>query len=382
MLYAFAHGQSVSGIVSDANGPLPGANVIVKGTTNGTTTDFNGNYTLNEVGASAILQISFVGYATLEVAVNGKSTINITLKEDANSLEEVVVVGYGSKKKSLVTGAISSIKSEDMQNNGTTRVEQAIQGKVSGISVLTNSGSPGAGSKIRIRGTGSNGNADPIYIVDGMKTYSIDNIDGGDIESIEILKDAASSAIYGTEGANGVVIVTTKSGRNYDKPLISYNSQFGVQSERSKMELMNESQYRTYLNEAGVQNIPSNGIDTNWLDEVFEDAWMEKHHLSFAGGTEKSTYLLSGSYTNQDGIVGGVMQKIQPSWNGISFWYVVVFLMLRGCNYLNITNTLGLFDSLVRPSACTYITSFSANLEQIECAHIELQTCPALKKKN
>lgn len=305
LLCTYSQAQSIRGTVSDATGPLPGASILVKGTNNGTTSDFDGNFMLENIASDAVLQISFVGYITQEVAVNGKTKINVVLVEDANSLEEVVVVGYGSKKKSLVTGAISSIKSEDMQNNGTTRVEQAIQGKVSGISVLSNSGSPGAGSKIRIRGTGSNGNADPIYIVDGMKTYSIDNINGGDIESIEILKDAASSAIYGTEGANGVVIVTTKSGKNYDKPLISYNSQFGVQSERTKMELMNESQYRTYLNEAGVQDIPSNGIDTNWLNEVFEDAWMEKHHLSFAGGTEKSTYLLSGSYTNQDGIVGG-----------------------------------------------------------------------------
>ena len=294
-LCTYAQAQSIKGTVSDASGPLPGASIVVKGTNNGATSDIDGNFLLENIASDAVLQISYVGYAAQEVAVNGKTIINVVLVEDADSLEEVVVVGYGSKKKSLVTGAISSIKSEDMQNSGATRVEQAIQGKVSGISVLTNSGSPGAGSKIRIRGTGSNGNADPIYIVDGMKTYSIDNIDGGDIESIEILKDAASSAIYGTEGANGVVIVTTKSGRNYDKPLISYNSQFGVQSERSKMELMNESQYRTYLNEAGVQNIPSNGIDTNWLNEVFEDAWMEKHHLSFAGGTEKSTYLLSGS---------------------------------------------------------------------------------------
>lgn len=302
---SYTYGQEISGTVSDSNGPLPGANVIVKGTSNGTTTNFDGNFTLTNVPTNSILVVSYVGYATQEVELNGKTNISIVLIEDANSLEEIVVVGYGAKKKSLVTGAISSIKSEDVSNNATTRVEQAMQGKVAGISVLSNSGSPGSASKIRIRGTGSNGNADPIYIVDGMKTYSIDNIDAGDIESIEVLKDAASSAIYGTEGANGVVIVTTKSGKNYDHPVISYNSQFGVQSERTKMDLMNESQYRTYLNEAGVANISSNGINTDWLGEVFEDAWMEKHHISFAGGSEKSTYLVSASYTNQDGIVGG-----------------------------------------------------------------------------
>lgn len=303
-LGSYAQAQNITGTVSDAIGPMPGATIIVKGTNYGTTTDFDGKFIMENVANDATLVISFVGYTSKEVIINGQTTFNIVLAEDASKLDEIVVVGYGTKKKSLVTGAISSIKSEDIQNNASTRIEQAIQGKVSGISVLTNSGSPGAGSKIRIRGTGSNGNSDPIYIVDGMKTYSIDNIYGGDIESIEILKDAASSAIYGTEGANGVVIITTKSGKNLDKPLISYDSQFGFQTERTKMELMDETQYRTYLDEAGVQDIASNGVNTNWIDEVFEDAWVEKHHLSFAGGTEKSTYFISGSYTNQDGIVG------------------------------------------------------------------------------
>ncbi|MCJ7757152.1 MAG: carboxypeptidase-like regulatory domain-containing protein, partial [Gillisia sp.] len=283
-LGSYAQAQNITGTVSDAIGPLPGATIIVKGTNYGTTTDFDGKFIMENVANDATLTISFVGYTSKEVIINGQTTFNIVLAEDASKLDEIVVVGYGTKKKSLVTGAISSIKSEDIQNNASTRIEQAIQGKVSGISVLTNSGSPGAGSKIRIRGTGSNGNSDPIYIVDGMKTYSIDNIYGGDIESIEILKDAASSAIYGTEGANGVVIITTKSGKNLDKPLISYDSQFGFQTERTKMELMDETQYRTYLDEAGVQDIASNGVNTNWIDEVFEDAWVEKHHLSFAGG--------------------------------------------------------------------------------------------------
>ena len=301
----YVQAQKITGTVSDVNGPLPGASVLVKGTNNGTTTDFDGKFILDKLAAGAVLQVSYMGYTAKEVVVNNQTTINIVLVEDASQLDEVIVVGYGTQKKSLVTGAISSIKSDDIQNNASTRVEQAIQGKVSGISVLSNSGSPGAASKIRIRGTGSNGNSDPIYIVDGMKTSSIDNLDGGDIQSIEILKDAASSAIFGTDGANGVVIITTKSGKNLQKPEISYNSQLGYQSARTKMELMDESQYRTYLNEAGIANIPSNGINTDWLDEVFENAWIEKHHLSFNGGTEKSNYLFSGSYTNQDGIVGG-----------------------------------------------------------------------------
>ena len=305
LMCSYTYAQEITGTVSDAYGPLSGANILIKGTNNGTSTDFDGNFILSNVPSDAVLVVSYLGYFPQEISVNGRTSIDVTLIEDANALDEVVVVGYGTKKKSLVTGAISSIKSDDVSNNATTRVEQAIQGKVSGISVLSNSGSPGAASKIRIRGTGSNGISDPIYIVDGMKTGSIDNIESADIESIEVLKDAASSAIYGTEGANGVVIITTKSGKKGVDPVITYNTQVGIQSVRTKMEMMDEAQYRTYLSEAGVADISSNGINTNWLDETFESALMQKHHISFSGGTAKTTYLFSASYNDQDGIVGG-----------------------------------------------------------------------------
>lgn len=304
MLYSFVHAQSISGVVSDVNGPLPGANVIVKGTTNGTTTDFDGKFTLNEISSNSILQISFVGYATMEVAVNGKTTINIVLKEDANSLEEVVVVGYGTKKKSLVTGSISSIDSDQIQSASTQRVEQVLQGRTSGVTVVSSSGSPGSGAKVRIRGTGSNGNSDPLYIVDGMKVSAIDNIAPSDIANVEVLKDAASAAIYGTEGANGVVIITTKQGKKGES-VISYNSQFGVQSVRTDMELMNASQFVTYMNEMGQAGVVSNGINTNWIDETFNDAFVQRHDISISGANEKLSYYLSGSFLDQDGTVGG-----------------------------------------------------------------------------
>ena len=203
---------SVKGMVSDVSGPIPGANVIVKGTTVGAVTDFDGEFEV-KANTGDVLVFSFVGYVTQELTYTGQSSINILLEEDAALLNEVVVVGYGTKKKSLVTGAISSIGAKSIQNTSAPRVEQVLQGKTSGVTVVSSSGAPGSGAKIRIRGAGSNGNSDPLYIVDGIKVSSIDNISPNDIANIEVLKDAASSAIYGTQGANGVIILTTKQGK-------------------------------------------------------------------------------------------------------------------------------------------------------------------------
>ena len=303
LLSSFIQAQVITGTVSDANGPLPGANVLVKGTTNGTTTDFDGKFTLSEVPSDAVLHVSYVGYLTQEISVDGKSVINVVLVQSADELDEVVVVGYGTKKKSLVTGSISSIDEDQIQNASTQRVEQVLQGKTSGVTVVSSSGAPGQGAKVRIRGTGSNGNADPLYIVDGMKVSTIDNIAPSDIANIEVLKDAASAAIYGTQGANGVVIVTTKRGKK-GQALISYNSQFGVQTVRTDMKLMNASQFVQYMQEAGQTQVVDNGIDTDWIDETFQDAFVQRHDISFSGGNDKTSYFLSGSFLDQDGIVG------------------------------------------------------------------------------
>ncbi len=298
-----AHAQSVSGTVSDVNGPLAGANVVVKGTANGTTADFDGNYTLNEVDSNATLVITYVGYLSQEINVAGQSTINILLEEDASQLDEVVIVGYGTKKKALVTGAISSIKAEDIQTQSNQRVEQALQGRVSGVTITSSSGSPGATAQVRIRGVGSNGNAGPLYIVDGLKVGGIENIAPSDIASIEVLKDAASTAIYGTEGANGIILITTKQGRK-GETVISYNTQLGTQSVNTKMELMNAAQFVQYMQEAGQTDVVANGVDTNWLDETFDTAFFQRHDLSISGGGEKTTFMFSASVLDQDGIVG------------------------------------------------------------------------------
>jgi len=297
--------KRVSGKVLDDTGyPVIGANVIEKGTTNGVITDLDGNFSL-ELPDNAILQISYIGYTPKEIAVKGQTTLSITLVEDTKALEEVVVVGYGIQKKSVVTGAISSIKAEDMVNSANTRPEQALQGKTSGVQVISSSGSPGATMKIRIRGYSSNGNSDPLYIVDGLRTDDISGLEPNNIASMEVLKDGASAAIYGAEGGNGVVLITTKNG-SAGKAQVTYDFQYTIQSLGKTPKVMNAQQYISYMDESGaIPGIVGDGTDTNWMDETFESAPMQKHNLSISGGNEKSTYLMSLSYLDQEGIVKG-----------------------------------------------------------------------------
>lgn len=303
LLCSFSYGQNLKGIVSDSSGELPGVNIIVKGTTNGTTTRLDGSYVLSNVKPTDIIVFSYIGYKTMEIGVEGRVVLDVILIEDTNSLDEVVVVGYGVKKKSLVTGAISSIDSKQIKSSSNQRVEQILQGRTSGVTVSSSSGSPGSGAKIRIRGAGSSGNSNPLYIVDGMKTSSIASIAPSDIASIEILKDAASAAIYGTEGANGVVIITTKKGK-IGELKVGFNSQFGMQFVNSKMELMDASQFVTYMNEAGQAGVVDNGYNTDWIKETFSPASMMRYDLNLSGASEKTSYYTSMSHLSQDGVVG------------------------------------------------------------------------------
>jgi TonB-linked SusC/RagA family outer membrane protein len=298
-------------IVSSAdNQPLPGVNVVVKGTTIGSTSDINGAFTLNIPDPNSTLVFSFVGYQTKEVVLSGQKELDITLVEETQELQEIVVVGYGVQKKSVVTGAISSIKADDIQSTSVSQAQQALQGKTSGVQVINGSGSPGAPMKIRIRGFASNNNSEPIYIVDGVKTTDISGLDPNDINSMEVLKDAASTAIYGAEGGNGVVMITTKSGKS-GKHLVTYDFQYGIQKVGHTPELMNSQEYAEYMKEAGSIPNANTTYDTDWLGEIFEDSPMQKHHLSFSGGNENSTFLLSMSYLNQDGIVKGSKDKFE-----------------------------------------------------------------------
>ena len=308
--------KSVSGkVTDDAGQSLIGASVMVKGTTAGTTTDTDGAFKLNLPDGASILEISYLGYQTIEVATDGKDFFNILLKSDAAVLDQVVVVGYGRQKKSQVTGAISSIEVDEIKNLSNGQLQSSLQGRSAGVSILPNSGSPGAGFKVRVRGTGSNGNAEPLYIVDGMRTKNISFLSAGEVENIEILKDAAAAAIYGAEGANGVVIITTKSGANGESR-VTYTAQYGIQSLNSNLQLMDAQQHASYMEEAGIPGRTTadlDGVNTNWLDEVFETSPLQQHTLSFTGGNEKTNYYIQGSYFDQNGIVVGDRDKFTRS---------------------------------------------------------------------
>jgi TonB-dependent starch-binding outer membrane protein SusC len=302
---------TISGKITDDKGePLPGVSVIEKGTTAGTVSNEDGLFVLNVESQTATLVISYVGYISQEINLANRSSITIQLQPVNRNMEEVIVVGYGQQRKSLVTGAISSIKSEQLATVSSTRLEQALQGRTAGVTVLPSSGQPGAGLKIRIRGTGSNRANEPLYIIDGVRAGGIEYLDASEIASIEILKDAASAAIYGAEGANGVIIITTKTGKKNSSE-INYSFQYGQQSLKDDfIRMMSAQQYQQYLEASNTPGRPSAtdvaGIQgTNWLKEVAQTAPQQHHTLSFSGGSEKSTYLLSASLFTQQGIVGG-----------------------------------------------------------------------------
>jgi TonB-dependent SusC/RagA subfamily outer membrane receptor len=296
-----AQTTKVKGEVKDEKGmPISGATILLKGTSKATSTDFDGTFMI-DAPSDGTLTISYMGYFTIDEALNGRNTINLKLRPESQSLNEVVVVGYGTQKKSVVTGAISSIKADQIKNLSVGLTTQILQGQTAGVTVLPQSGAPGAGAKIRIRGAGSNGNSDPIYVVDGMRTGNIDFLDPNDIEKMEVLKDAASAAIYGADGGNGVIMITTKKGKS-GKMEVNYSSQFGFQSLRGNLEMMNADQYVQWIDETKPPgNTPSvaewKGKEgTNWIDETAEDAAPMSHHtVQVAGGNEVSTFLLSGN---------------------------------------------------------------------------------------
>lgn len=310
---ANAQSFSISGQVlsQSTNAPLPGATVSVKGTSVTTTTDVNGNYSITVPKAGSVLVITYVGMVNTEITVNSTGTQNISLVQASGTLDEVVVIGYGQQKKSLVTGSISSIKVSQLTNISNTRIEQALLGRVPGVAVGPQSGQPGAGLSVKIRGTASNNNTSPIYVIDGIKSGGIESLDPAEVASIEILKDGASAAIYGSEGSNGVILITTKSGKK-NASEITYSAQYGKQSVKEDyIKMMNAPQYYQYLLEAGVNGAPTAadltaaGNGTNWIKEVVQTAPQQHHSLSFSGGSERSTYFIGGNIFTQDGIVGG-----------------------------------------------------------------------------
>ncbi len=316
--------KSLVGKVTDENGqPLPGVAIIIKGTSIGTVTDVNGTYSLNNVPDDAVLEVSFVGMKTQEITVGNQATINITMQTDTYSLDEVITIGYSSVKKRDVTGSISSVGGEELAKTGTTNIAQAIQGQTAGVLITKKSGRPGAGLSVRIRGVGGINNSEPLYVVDGIYGGSLQGINPDEIESIEILKDASSAAIYGARGANGVVLITTKRGKSGSMK-VTYNGSVGFQNmiNSGNVEMLNAQQYgevqnTMYRNDGqpepfgGDPNLPAElfpnpsklGEGTDWLDVMFrKNAPIHDHLLSFSGGTEKSTAYVAISYLDQDGI--------------------------------------------------------------------------------
>jgi len=314
------HAITVTGTVVDtANEPLPGVSIKVLNTTNGTITDYDGVYSLTNVDPDAVLQVSYIGYSTRDVKVEGREKIDITLDEDIAKLDEVVVIGYGTAQAKDLTAPIVVIKGDELSNIPTTSPMAAIQGKVPGVTIL-NSGTPGAGPKVRIRGTGSFGSSEPLYVVDGMFYDNINFLNNDDIEDMSILKDASAAAIYGVKAANGVVIITTKKGRHNQPAHISYNGYVGVQTVTKRLKMANSHEYATMLQEANptaynpvIQNAINNfggdfsklqfGADTDWYDELLRDAMMTNHSINISGGSERATYSAGMSYLYQDGIM-------------------------------------------------------------------------------
>ena len=297
--------RTVSGTVTDESGePLPGVTVVVKGTTRGTVTNADGNYSLSNIPEDATLQFSFVGMLTKEVEVGNQSTIDVTMVVDAIGIEEVVAIGYGVVKKSDLTGSVSQVKSEDINAYPALGMTQAMQGRASGVQITANNGEPGSSFKVRIRGaTSINSSSDPLYVVDGFPGAVLPPPE--DIESIEILKDASATAIYGSRGANGVIMVTTKHGTS-GATKIELNSSYSVQNEINRLDLLGKDDFITYLTEIDPAALDGTLIDpvgTDWQEEVFRTGQIHNHQLSFRGGNDNVKYYLSGSVFDQQGIV-------------------------------------------------------------------------------
>ncbi|WP_242053290.1 SusC/RagA family TonB-linked outer membrane protein [Dysgonomonas sp. GY617] len=313
-MIAFAQSNQIKGIVTDAQTgeALVGVSVIQKNTTNGSVTDLDGAFQIN-APINSDLVFSYLGYENLEVKASSQS-LNVRLKEATKLIDEVVIVGYGVQKKSVVTAAISSVKGDDLALKAPTRIDNVLKGMVSGVNITQASGQPGDGSKVRIRGIGTINNSDPLYIVDGMPiSGGIDNINPADVLSVEVLKDAASAAIYGTRGANGVILVTTKQGKS-GKAVVNYNFTYGWQNAAKKRAVLDATEYAILMNEQNMNSgkspiysdPQSYGRGTDWQKEVFNaDAPMYEHQVSVAGGSDKGNYYLSLGYFNQEGIVGG-----------------------------------------------------------------------------
>ena len=363
---------TVSGTVTseDDGLPLPGVSVVVQGTTQGTSTDLDGRYSIS-VRQGRTLLFTSIGFVDQTFTVSEGGTINVVLKTDAVMLDEVVAIGYGVMKKSDLTGSVSSVKADQLQKTPAANLDQALQGLAAGVTVNSSTGQPGAAAEVRIRGIGTVNNSAPIYVVDGVIVDDISFVNPNDIKSTEILKDASATAIYGSRGANGVILITTKKGSTDGKINVSIDAYAGVQTPWRKLDLMNASEFAatlasltsasqlSYLQENGLnawvrqyligtsRYFPSNlnysAIDTDWQDVIFRSAAIQNYHVSINGGNEKSQWSLSGSYFNQQGtIIGSDFNRATVRANSshqVAKWLKVgenlTFMMSQGRNAMN-----------------------------------------------
>ncbi|WP_169719460.1 SusC/RagA family TonB-linked outer membrane protein [Olivibacter sitiensis] len=309
---------TINGVVHASSGALAGVSVLVKGTNKGTSTDGTGNFSIKVLPNSSLVFKS-LGYLEKVIQLGTESaTLDILMEPGMDNLEEVVVVGYGTVKKRDITGAVSTVKEEDIKSMPIVALDRALQGRIAGVQVTTNSARPGGSTSVRIRGTGSiNASNDPLYVIDGFPTGDLNSINPADIESIEILKDASATAIYGSRGSNGVVLVTTKRGTKGQSNM-NLEAYYGIQSLRHKIPLLNAREYAEFINEARINGggqayfdgssadrpLPSQlGEGTDWQDVVFQNAPIQNYQLNFNGGDSKTQYSLSGGYYGQQGII-------------------------------------------------------------------------------
>nr|WP_299387359.1 SusC/RagA family TonB-linked outer membrane protein [Allomuricauda sp.] len=324
LCFGLAKAQTVSGTVTDVNGPLPGASVLVKGTTNGTQTDFDGNYTLSGVDAAAVMVFSYIGYTTVEIPVNGQTTINVTLQEDAQALDEVVIIGYGTTTVKDATGSVTAVTSEDFNGGVIASPEQLIQGKTAGVNISASSGEPGAAIQVNIRGSNSvRSNNNPLFVVDGIPLAGgntspagdtgfgqtavrnpLNFLNPNDIESISILKDASATAIYGSRGANGVVIITTKSGKSGQGGVIEFTSNLSFSNPIREYDLLDRNQFLSAVTQFGGNASDVDfGANTDWQDFITRNATSTNNNISYSHNYGSGNVRATFSYGKQFGIV-------------------------------------------------------------------------------
>lgn len=305
-------GRRIAGVVLDSNGePIIGASVLVKGTGTGVVTDVDGKFILNHVAPDAVIIVSYVGYQTQELKVSGKENLRVALKDDTKLLDEIVVVGYGISRKSDITGAVASVKGDILSKQPVGDVGTALQGRIPGVSITSQSGSPGAAPMIRVRGIGTVNDAEPLYVVDGMPVSSISYLNPNDITSLEVLKDASASAIYGSRGANGVILITTKTGK-VGKTVVNFNGYYGVQTAINNLDLLSGPEWYDFqlrINETRTSPIDLSKVDrnvsTDWMDEITRTAAVQNYYVDMSGGQGGLTYTASAGYFNQEGTMKG-----------------------------------------------------------------------------